>query len=91
MMTSEEKKDYWLVVRECLCVFHRVSKNEAMRMVVSCRRQIESAEPEIKIDVFYHNEPFDVACDIMGHQIDMNEDVFNRYKQILQGKSSQLH
>ena len=90
-MTADEKKDYWLVVRECLIVFHGVSKNEAKRMAVSHRREIESAEPEIKIDVFYHNEPFDVACDIKGHQIDMNEEVFNRYKQILQGKSSQLH
>ena len=49
-------------------------------MAVSYRREIESAEPEIKIDVFYHNEPFDVACDIKGHQIDMNEEVFNRLR-----------
>jgi len=91
MMAADEKKDYWLVVRECLTVFHGVSKNKAMRMAVSLRREIESAEPEIKIDVFYHNEPFDVACDIMGHQIDMNEETFNIYKQILLGKSSQVH
>ncbi len=91
MMTTREKKDYWLVVRECLIVFHGISKNEAQRMSVSYWKEIESAAPEIRSDVFYHNEPFDVACDIMGRQIDMSEDLFNVYKQILLGKSSQVH
>jgi len=91
MMTADEKKDYWLVVRECLIAFHGVSKNEAKRMAVSLWREIESAEPEIRIDVFYHNEPFDVACDIIGRQIDMSEETFNIYKRILLGKSSQVH
>ncbi|MGB0070287.1 MAG: hypothetical protein WBQ11_19865 [Isosphaeraceae bacterium] len=46
-------------------------------------------EPEIKIDIFYHNEPFDVAGYITGHEIEMNDGDFNRYEQILQGKFSQ--
>ena len=53
MMTGEEKKEYWYVVRECLIAFHGVSKSDANRMALSYWKEIESAEPEIKIDVFY--------------------------------------
>ncbi len=89
MMTSGEKDAYWLVVRECLVEFHHLPKNEAQRRVGFFRRSIESVEPEIKIDIFYHNEPFDVAGYITGHEIEMNDGDFNRYEQILQGKFSQ--
>ncbi len=89
MMTSGEKDAYWLVVRECLIEFHHLSKNEAQRRVGFFRRSIESVEPEIKIDIFYHNEPFDVAGYITGNEIEMNDGDFNRYEQILQGKFSQ--
>ena len=89
-MTAEEKKGYWHVVRECLSAFHGVSKSEAKRMALSYWKEIESAEPEIGSDVFYHNEPFDVACDIMERQIGMDEATFSIYKQILMGKPSQV-
>jgi hypothetical protein len=85
-MTSDEKDAYWLVVRECLIEFHDLSKHEAQRRVGFFRRNIESVEPEIKSDIFYHNEPFDVAGYIAGREIEMSDGDFNRYEQILQGK-----
>ena len=90
MMTGEEKKEYWYVVRECLIAFHGVSKSDANRMALSYWKEIESAEPEIKIDVFYHNEPFEVACDISGHHLDLDEATFGIYTQIRMGKPTQV-
>jgi len=88
-MTSHEKNAYWLVVRECLIEFHQLSKTEAKRRVDFLRRSVESAEPQINIDIFYHNEPFDVAGFITGHEIEMGDGDFDRYERILQGKFNQ--
>jgi len=59
-------------------------------MAVSYRREIQSTEPEISIDVSYHNEPFDVACDIAGRELLMSEGRFAQCERILEGKQIQV-
>jgi len=89
MMTQKEKDSYWLVVRECLVTFHGEKRLIAHRRVNFYRARIDSAEPQIASDVFYHNEPFDIACDIAGRDLLMNEDLFTKYERILEGKQIQ--
>jgi len=79
MMTQKEKDRYWLVVRECLVAFHGQKRLIANARVNFYRARIDSAEPQIASDVFYHNEPFDIACDIAGRDLLMNEDLFTKY------------
>jgi hypothetical protein len=86
MMTTTDKDNFWLVVRECLVAFHDFTRPVAKRRVEFYRVRIESAEPDIASDVFYHNEPFDIACDIAEDHLDMSETMFRTYEQILEGK-----
>jgi hypothetical protein len=89
MMTQKEKDSYWLVVRECLVAFHDQKRLIANAHVNFYRARIDSAEPRIASDIFYHNEPFDIACDIAGRDLLMNEDLFAKYERILEGKQIQ--
>ncbi len=89
MMTPEEKKDYWLVVRECLVAFHGLKRTDASARVKFYGARMDSAEPQIASDIFYHNEPFDIACDIAERNVPMDAALFAKYEQILEGKRFQ--
>ncbi len=89
MMTQKEKDGYWLVVRECLVTFHDQKRPVAHSRVKFYRARIDSGEPQIASDIFYHNEPFDIACDIAGTYLSMNEERFAKYERILEGKQIQ--
>jgi hypothetical protein len=91
MMSQKEKDNYWLVVRECLVAFHDVKRLDASQRVKFYRARIDSAEPQIASDIFYHNEPFDIACDIAGRDLPMNEELFAKYERILEGRQIQAH
>ncbi len=86
MMTQKEKDNYWLIVRECVVAFHGQKRVDANRIVSSYRARIDSALPQIASDVFYHNEPFDIACDIAEREIPLTEEIFSKYERILEGK-----
>lgn len=89
MMTQKEKDRYWLVVRECLVAFHNEKRLIAQHRVAFYRARIESPDPRIALDIFYHNEPFDIACDIADSQLTMTEELFGKYERILEGKQVQ--
>lgn len=73
------KDAYWRVVADCLVEFHDFSQMEAHRRVKELRARIESPpadpqmaklyEPELA-DLFYNTEPFYVAEDIAGQELD---------------------
>jgi len=46
------------------------------------RAKIESPPVGMSTDIFYHSEPFDVACDIVGKQKDSSR-VRKKYDEIL--------
>jgi hypothetical protein len=85
IMKKAEKNEYWRVVAECLIAYHGLEKGESLRRARAYRIDIENAEPYIQNDIFYHNEPFDVACDLTQHYLEL-EPRFPEYEQILEGK-----
>ncbi len=84
-MTHREKDRYWRVVSECLIAFHEYSKKDAVHRVSSYRLDVEGAELDVHSDIFYHNEPYDVACDIADEYLPL-ESRFGEYERILEGK-----
>lgn len=73
------KDAYWRVVTDCLVEFHGLHQMEARRRVKELRARIESppADPQMAAlyspelaDLFYNAEPFYVAEDITGQQLD---------------------
>ncbi len=65
------KDDYWDVVEDCLHNPHRLSRPHAKQLTEGFRGIIENPPPDISSDIFYHAEPFDVACDLAGQELEL--------------------
>ncbi len=65
------KDAFWEVVEDCLTDIHGLSRSEARRRSHVLRAEIESPPPGLSSDIFYHAEPFDVACDLAGNRLDI--------------------
>ena len=68
---AQAKKSFWAVVEDCLVDFHHLTRAEAHSRSAALRRQIDDPPEGIDSDVFYHAEPFDVACDIAENPLDL--------------------
>lgn len=68
------KNAYWAIVTDCLERFHGYDSRTALEAVRQLRQAIEfppsgDAPPGYDSDLFYHNEPFDVACDVADTEL----------------------
>jgi hypothetical protein len=74
---SKPLKDaYWLIVADCLRVFHGYTPEEACCAAAKRREEREPAVPPFPDwtpDLFYNREPFEVACGIARREISMDE------------------
>jgi hypothetical protein len=77
---DDVKEEFWSVVRDCLREFHKMNRVMTRRKAAQLRTKIESMQSEIT-DLFYHSEPFDVACDIANHALNL-EKYLDRYLQL---------
>lgn len=82
MITCVQKDEFWSVVEECLVKFHNQEKKAAHLASQLLREKIESPPVGISGDIFYHAEPFNVACDIAGKELPLNR-FRKQYEQIL--------
>jgi hypothetical protein len=83
VIDAKAKDAFWEVVEECLTAIHSLAKPEAHRRSLDLRIRIESAPSGMSSDIFYHAEPFDVACGIAGKQFDLSQ-YRGQYDSILQ-------
>lgn len=65
------KDSFWQVVADCLMEFHLLDPGSAQAETIALRQRIEQSPLGICGDVIYHDEPFDVACDIAGKKLDL--------------------
>ena len=68
-MTAGNEDVFWAVVRNCLRKFHKHGVISARRKTLKLRKAVEAKGSEL----FYHSEPFDVACDIAERQLDLKD------------------
>ncbi len=73
MIDPKAKDAFWEVVEDCLVEIHGLSKPDAHKRSMDLRTRIESPPTGMSSDIFYHDEPFDVACDIVGRQLDLSQ------------------
>jgi hypothetical protein len=64
------KEEYWEVVVDCLTRFHQFSAADARARSEKLRASIEAPPEGISSEIFYHAEPFDVACDLAKRRLD---------------------
>ncbi len=73
MIALKAKDAFWEVVEDCLVEIHRLAKLDAHERSMDLRTRIESPPTGMSSDIFYHAEPFDVACDIAERQLDLSQ------------------
>lgn len=71
------KEEFWEVVEACLREFHRKSANWSASEVRALRGRV-AALPANAMELYYHSEPFDVACRIAAEDLKV-EDHLERY------------
>jgi hypothetical protein len=74
------KDHFWSVVKECLVQFHDKPRAWSQKAANRLRAKTEAMAKE-EMELFYHAEPFDVACSLAKHQLDM-QNLLSRYLQI---------
>ena len=80
-VTPDDAKDeFWAVVEDCLRSFHGMKQEGIRRKAGKLRREIERMTTG-EVESFYHSEPFDVACDLAGSQLNV-KDYLDRYLHI---------
>ena len=86
-MTAEPSENraagpYWEAVERCLIEFHKLEPRSARKRLARFRTAI-AHEKLIHPEIVFHNEPFYLACDLTGTQLEMSDNQ-DRYTKILQ-------
>ena len=72
-ITADEDHDqFWSVVRDCLREFHGMQPPTTRRKALELRNRIEALSKGA-IELFYHSEPFDVACKIAERPLQLEK------------------
>jgi ribosomal 30S subunit maturation factor RimM len=79
---KKEEDAYWEVVERCLIEFHQLEERAARERLADFRIAVSSEKLE-NPEIVFHNEPFYLACDLMGTRLEIaaNQD---RYAKILE-------
>jgi hypothetical protein len=83
MIPRDEAEAYWEVTRDCLIHFHGLAPEEAGLRVASLRERLVRTGVPMAEEMIYHDEPFYVACDLAGTELDPFE-FDNEYQRLLQ-------
>lgn len=76
VICRESQEHFWRVVRKCVDELHEATPVVYARLK-DLQAQIDDAPIE-EIELFFHNEPFDVACNVARQHKPM-EPVLERY------------
>jgi len=80
VIPDDAKAEFWEVATDCLRTFHKMTADDTRRKVSRARNGIENLT-ESQMELFYHSEPFDVACEIARNPL-VVELYLDRYLQI---------
>jgi hypothetical protein len=80
VIPDEAQDHFWSVVRNCVREFHADRASSVLSKVTRLRQKVERLPTE-ETELFYHAEPFDVACRLADHPLKV-EDYLERYLQI---------
>lgn len=63
---------FWKVVRDCIREFHSVCAKRSLEAATRLRRKV-NAMPIEELELFYHAEPFEVACNLAERPLDVRQ------------------
>jgi hypothetical protein len=83
VIPEDEQDHFWSVVRQCIRRFHACCASKTLAEATRLRKKVNGMQVE-QIDLFYHAEPFDVACNLADNALDV-KDHLDEYVQIRDG------
>ena len=69
-MKTKNENEFWLVVTDCLVKFHSLQQSQAEQYVRRFR-DVLSEMTGSEFGLIYHEEPFSIACEIVGKMLDL--------------------
>ncbi len=74
---------FWDAVVECLVQFHGIDHGQAYLLTLDLRRRLAVRGARLEeVDLFYHEEPFKIACTLANHELDIDKH-WGQYEAIL--------
>ena len=70
---DKEMDHFWDVVRDCIKDFHPPFAIKALGKVTELRKEVDLKMPIEQRELFYHAEPFDVACNLANDPLDVKD------------------
>lgn len=80
-LDPEDERAFWEAVTACLRELHHLPPDRAEEKVLAYRKRLETPSSAAR-EMVYHNEPFNLACDLVGKQLNI-DDFAKRYEEIL--------
>ncbi len=66
MIDARSRNEFWKVVERCMIELLDIPPEKARTSWVELSRHVESVPNELASEIFFHAEPYDVACDLAG-------------------------
>ena len=70
---GQAKDSFWEVVEECLITFHHLTPPDAHTRSDDVRQKMDRPPAGLSNSLYLHDEPFRVACDIAGTELDLTQ------------------
>lgn len=83
MIDLQTKDAFWGVVEDCLVEIHKLAHVDAQARVSNLRNKVDQPPVGLSSEIIYHDEPFDVACDLANKRLSLPQHR-NQYDAILQ-------
>jgi hypothetical protein len=80
VIPGEAQDRFWHVVKRCVHEFHPKNSSSVLTKVNRLRKKVENL-PIDEMELFFHSEPFDVACRLASHPLEV-ENYLERYLEI---------
>lgn len=77
VIPKDEQDHFWSVVRKCIRAFHPGCASATLTEATRLRKSVDGMPLE-QMELFYHAEPFDVACNLAHQPLDV-EDHLDEY------------
>ena len=74
VIPKDEQDHFWSVVRQCIRRFHAHCTSRTLPKAMRLRKKVNGMPIE-QMELFYHAEPFDVACDLADNALDVKDHV----------------
>ena len=72
VISKDEQDHFWKVVRQCIRRFHARFAPATLAEATRLRKKVNGMPVE-QMDLFYHAEPFDVACNLADNALDVKD------------------